>query len=241
MAKIVARNVRISLGGRDLSTRSNSTTLRLTAETPEVTAFTDSIKCRIADSVKDVELTVDGFQDVAASQVDELYNSMLGASGIVGQYPEGYGASKVGKEFVGILSNYEMRYPLAEAAAFSTTFSGTGNLYYTRSLGYTTMSSAGTSPLSSVDYGASPSDSMYGFVRLYTLTGTTPEFSASIQNSPDDSTWTTALVITDKASMAGIGVSSASWSAITGASRYRRASIQLAGTSPCATFMVSAS
>jgi len=238
MAKIIARNARILIGGRDMSGWSNNTTLSLSSEMPDVTSFTDSNRTRLANSLKDTELTVDGFFGNSASEVDDNYRIMLAASVLAGMYPAGYTASLVGYEFPGVLTNYEQTYAVADAAAVSTTVAGSVYYWRSKSLYQGTLSGASAANQASVDFSGS-SGSSYGIMRLLSLTGTTPEFSASMQESNDDIAWTTIYAVTS-VSPASIGpITGASYSSqLSSASRYRRVAASLSGTSPCATFFV---
>jgi len=241
MAKIVARNARVLLGGRDYSGQANSTTLTFSAEAPEVTTFADNTRARLASGIQDVELTLDGFFGTGASEVDADMNNMLAASVLAGFYPNGYAASRQGYELVGIVTNYEQTYAAADAAAISATVGGlssSGNLYVAKSLYYGTLSGAGASNITSVDFSASSGTSI-GIVRCLTLTGTNPSFSASIQEANNDSTFTTIYAVTSVSPNALGPIIGASFSSpLASASRYRRVAASLSGTSPCATFFV---
>jgi len=238
LAKIAARNARILVGGRDVSCRSNNVTLTMSAEAPEVTTFCDDNRSRLAGGIKDVEMSLDGFYDTAASNVDELYYYGLAASNLVGLYPNGYTACRVGREFTGIITSYESTFATEDAAATAVTFSGSPPLLITKSLYYGTLSGAGASDLASANFTDGSSGSQYIIVRLLTLTGTTPEFSASVQESSDDASFTTIYAV-ESASLPSAGSPfGASISLISSASQYRRVAASLSGTSPCATFFV---
>lgn len=234
MAKITARNVTIFGGGRDVSGRSNTATFTTPAEAPDVSSFGAIIRERLPDGLRDSELSVAGFIDVSACQVDELYSDLIGASAWWGFYPGDATGSKLGREIIHILTDYSSEGAVEGAATTSTTTSGSSSIYFVNSLGNTTLSTVGTSALSSVDFSASISGTIKHFLRILTLTGTNPEIGASLQDSNDDSSYTT---------IADFGAASSADQVITAstssASRYRRLNVNLAGTSPCATFQVS--
>ena len=238
MAKVVARNAVIFGGGRDVSGRSNNATLSRTAEAPEATGFGETTVQRLSGGIRDHELALDGFYDSAASQVDALYSSLVGGSAVWGLYPSTAGASKRGSEFVGIVSNYEQKYAVADAAAVSVTVSGCSPYADVMSLGYATVTGTASAVLSScsVDFAGSATNT-WGFLHLITLTGTTPEISACLQDSSDDAAFTTIIAFTT-ASVAGTA-QAIQHTAAAGASRYRRLKYIMAGTSPCATLAVS--
>ena len=233
MARIIARDADVFIGGRDVSGRSNSTTLTLSAEAPEVTSFGETYRTRLASGIQDAELTVDGFFDSSASEVDESFYAVLAGSVWCGMYPQDATASHVGYEFGGILTNYEPAFAVADAAATSITVTGACPVWAAKSLAYTTVSAVGSSQLTSVDFSGS-GGTTYGVLRLLTLTGGgTPVFSASLQESTADVVWVTIAVLSGLTAACQVQLSAA-----TSASRYRRVSASLAGTSPCATFMI---
>jgi len=247
MAKIAGHNARVLLGSRDLSPDVNQATLSLSAEAPEATGFTDTYRVRLADGIRDVELTVDGFFNSSASKIDSILFSTLGASALTGLYFTGLSSSKLGREFTGILTQYEPQFALADAAAVSFTVTGASAIYHMTSLGGSavnahdipTISGVGGSDIGSVDLkgAADTTNDSYISIRLLTLSGTTPEFSASVQYSADDTAWTTAYAVVSL-SPASIGDHSGSLIHLASASRYARVAASLSGTSPCATFAI---
>lgn len=239
MAKVSARHARILLGGRNVSCRSNSVTLTMSAEAPEATTFCDENRVRLSSGIKDVEMSIDGFFDDAASSVDQAYYSWVGASILAGFYPVGLSACVVGREFNGILSNYEMSFATEDAAVVNITVTGCTPLLTSKILGYAgVLSGAGTSNLSSVDFTNGTNASQYAIFRLMSLTGTSPEFSASVQLSPDDSAWTTVAAVEGASPPSAGSPTGASIVYFSSASRYRRVAVTLGGTSPSANYFV---
>jgi len=210
----------------------------MSAEAPETTSFCDTNRERQSGGIKDVELSVEGFYDTAASNIDETYHGLVSGSAIVGFYPTGFGPCTVGREFTGILTSYEGGFATEEAATVSATFSGSPPLVISKSLAYGTISAVGTSNVNSVDFSADNTASQYVVIRLLELTGTAPTFSASFQQSANDSTWTTAWAV-EGIAPSNIDAVSASINLVSSGSRYRRVAVALAGTSPCATYFVS--
>ena len=243
MARIVAKNAKVFGGARNLSGRANSTTLSISGETPDVSAFGEDFRNRLADGLRDVELSVAGFTDLSASQTDESFSALKTASAWWGLYPGNSTASKVGREMNGILSDYSIEAAVEGAVTFSLTVggisaastgSGSSGLFDVNSLADTTVSVIGSSNLGSVDFTAACSHTIYNFFRVMTLTGTTPEVSACVQESTDDSSFTTLNVFAAASSADQVFAASSASSA-----RYRRARVALLGTSPCATFQIS--
>lgn len=239
MGKVAARNCKVVLDGRDVSGVSNSATLTFSAEAPEVTSFGDSNRTRMNDGLKDVEFTLDGFYDTGASGMDVAYSSMVAASVVTAFFPQGYSASNAIYEFVGIMTSYEQTFAVEDAAATSATIAGCAPLFRGKVLYGGTLSGAGASNLSSVDFTSGALGARYAVVHLLTLTGANGEFSASVQESANDSDWTTTTAVVTSVSAAQAGSpQAASVFTISSASRYQRVAASLTGTSPCATFVV---
>lgn len=234
--RITAKNASVFVGGRTISGRTNSATLGFSAEAPEVTSFGEGTRTRLSGGLKDIEMTVDGFYDESASQMDELFNSLIGGSAYMGFYPSGSAASAKGREFGGAVTDYSTPLAVADAAAVSVTITtnaaGIGLIGAT-SLGGSATDTAASLALSSVDFSGSCSTA-YGILRVFTVGGTTPQISACLQESNDDAAWTTIGLFTT----ASVG-NTAEQVTLTSASRYRRAKYILAGTGPSATFHVS--
>lgn len=244
MAKVIGRNARILLGNRNVSPDVNQAVLTLEAEAPECTGFCDSYRVRLSEGVRNEELQVDGFYNNSACTMDDVLSANLAGSALTGIYFTGLAGSKFGREFNGIVTNYEPNFAVADAAAVSFTVSGSSSLYHMASLSGSSVdacqtpvvSAVGSSTMGSIDQGTGILGAIVT-LRLLTLTGTTPVFSASVQYSQNDSSFTTAQEILNIVP-ADIGDHSSSMFDITSASRYARAIVKLAGTSPCATFVI---
>lgn len=231
MSKITARNTDLFAGGRDISGHSNSATLGFSAEAPEVTGFKATTRERLPDAIQDVELSFDGFMDMSASKTDELFASLLGASAYWGVYPQSAAASKIGREFAGIMTKYDVKEAVADAATVSGTVTGSVLFRRVKSLGYAQLTAAqtGSGSVASVDFGGTGSmmDIFYRLIELTGSPGTAASFSASMQDSADNTTFVT---IVDFGTDTFAGVARA-YSAASGA-RYRRLKYVLAGTCP---------
>ncbi len=222
MARIVARNAAVLVGGRDISARSNSAALSVTSEAPEVTTFTESTRSRLPGGLGDVELTVDGFWDSAASQVDETFSTMLGASAWWGFYPAGTTACNYGREWQGILTEYGSNAAVADALTTSITVAGSPPLLITRVLQGGTITGTGTCAVGpGVNFGAATASTIYSLLRIFSLAGTTPDLAGSLQESTDDTTYTT-LAVFYTAAIAASSASIASLQISTSAAQYRR-------------------
>lgn len=79
MAKFVATDYNISVGGSDLSSSIAAVTLDVSAEEQETTAFSSSWRTRIA-GLKDASVSLDFHQDFGASSVDATLWPLLGGT-----------------------------------------------------------------------------------------------------------------------------------------------------------------
>jgi len=248
MARIVAKNAKVFGGARNLSGRANSATLSVSGEIPDVSAFGEDFRSRLPDGLRDAELSVAGFTDLSACQTDESFAALKTASAWWGFYPGNSTASNVGREMNGIVSDYSVEAAVEGAVTFSVTVGGivagdtaggSAGLFDVNSLADQTVSAIGASNLGSVDFTAACSHTVYNFFRVMTIAGSTPEIAACIQESTDDSTFTTLHVFTAASTADQVFAASAASSA-----RYRRARVAIAASangvvSPCATFQIS--
>lgn len=240
MAKVTARDAAILAGGRDISGRTNTVTLTLSAEAPESTCFGNIMKERLSGGLLDYELAFGGFHDQSACQVAEGFDVLHGSSDWWGYYPNGATACKAGYEMVGIMTDHSVDNSVEGAAIFSGTVAGSAFLARTTSLGDSTVSGTASTALGSVDFAATQTGTNWHFFRLFTLTGTNPAINASLQSASADDEAEFATETTF--GIATLGASSACqvWGASdTGTKRYRRVALCASGTSPCATFMCS--
>ena len=217
MARIVAKNCGILLGPRDISGRHNSVTLTMSSEAPEVTCFTEGTRTRLPGGLRDVEVSLDGFYDAAASQVKELYDSLIGASAWTGIYPAGVTGSYAGYEFQGILTEYAPNAAVADAVALTATITGCAPLLYSKVIATCAAVGNGTSAcVASVDFAAAATGSVVGILRLHVMSGATPDISACLQDSADDATFATIIAFGGASAGNAILVGAA-----TSAARYR--------------------
>lgn len=237
MAKISARNAGIFAGGRNLTTRLNAANMNLNAEAPDATVFGDDDRERLSNGIKDFEFGFSGFYDVSASKMGDNLHELLTGSTYYGFYFVSLGAASApGREFGGILTAYDINSTVEGVTAITGTVSGSSPVYNTMcvanevlSLGSTTASNT-----SSVDFSGSCA-SQIAILRVFGIdAGAT--FSASFQNSTNDSSWSTLNVFTDVTSGCNFELVNAA-----SAARYRRVRYAFAaGTSPIsACFMVS--
>jgi len=77
VAKFVAKDYSITIGGDDFTTSLASVSLSLTAEEQETTAFGSNFRSRIS-GLRDAEISLDFHQDFSASSVDATLFPLLG-------------------------------------------------------------------------------------------------------------------------------------------------------------------
>ena len=196
MARITAKNVGIAASGRDVSGRSNNMTLTLTAEAPEVTGFGEGTRARLPDGLADIELGIDGFFDSSASQVDELFQPLVAASSFWGVFNAGFTACNIGREFTGILTEYTVNTPVADATTTTITVAASPPILDAKVLATGSLVGTASGAANGVDYGAATTGSVYGIMRVLAVAGTQPQIAASLQDSTNDSTWATLFEFT---------------------------------------------
>jgi hypothetical protein len=82
VAKFVATDYAISIGGTDFSSSLAAATLDITVEEQDTTAFGDTARTRIG-GLQDASLTLDFHQDFGASSVDATLFPLLGTQATV--------------------------------------------------------------------------------------------------------------------------------------------------------------
>ncbi len=127
MAKITARNVSLYIenaagASTSISGRTNSATLSFSAETPDVTAFGATYRERVPDGLKDWELSIGGFSDLAANQLDATLFPTLGASTRIKYGPGGSTAGCTMYTACAVTSDYNIETSVEGAVTFSATF-----------------------------------------------------------------------------------------------------------------------
>ena len=126
MARIIARNASLGIDDsaatcRALSGMSNTVTLTMSAEAPEITSFGETYRTRLQDGIKDWELTADIFFASAANEADAVLAGILGGSTRFVLGPAGSTTTLLKYEGLGILTNYEMTFGVADAGQGSLT------------------------------------------------------------------------------------------------------------------------
>lgn len=98
MAKFVATDYYITIGGSDFSSSLAAVTLDITAEEQETTAFGSAWRQRIS-GLKDASVTLDFHQDFASGSVDATLWSNLGGTVAMTISPAGSAVSATNPEY----------------------------------------------------------------------------------------------------------------------------------------------
>jgi hypothetical protein len=129
MARTTARNTHISACHPAataciiLSGRSNTANMSFTAPGVQVTAFGEEYHSRIGDGIKDWEMSIGGFWDGAASNLDEFLYNANGACINIVYGPGGSASGSVKYSGCAILNDYEITGELEGAVEWSANLS----------------------------------------------------------------------------------------------------------------------
>jgi len=89
VAKLIAQDYNITIGGSDFSSSLAAVTIDITSEEQETTAFGSAWRTRIG-GLKDASVSLDFHQDFASGSVDEtLWNNLGGTVAIVAKPTSG--------------------------------------------------------------------------------------------------------------------------------------------------------
>jgi len=125
MAKIVGRNGSLYLDVesvcRAMSAQLSTITLSQSSEAPETTSFGQQTRERLPDGLLDWELTFDSFFSTGASEVDATLSAILGGSTMFQFGPTGSTSGSIKYSACGILTKYDMKFGVADAATVSGT------------------------------------------------------------------------------------------------------------------------
>ena len=129
MGKIVARNASIYLDDsnsacQSFSALTNQISFSRTAEAPDVTSFGANDRERLADGLKDWELSFNGFFSTAANETDAILSGILGEATAVKFGLSGSTSTCVLYTACAVLTDYSMDFGVADAATVSFTVVG---------------------------------------------------------------------------------------------------------------------
>jgi len=123
VAKLIAQDYNITIGGSDFSSSLAAVTIDITSEEQETTAFGSAWRTRIG-GLKDASVSLDFHQDFASGSVDEtLWNNLGGTVAIVAKPTSGSAtASNPSYSFTALVTQTQ---PLANSIGDLATMSVT--------------------------------------------------------------------------------------------------------------------
>ena len=147
MTKIAGRKASLYLSNaagacQSFSTLTSNITLNFNSETTDVTGFGDDNRERVADGIRDWELSMDGFWASGATETDAVLAAIRAAGGstMFKLGPAGSTASPCTCPMYtacGVLTNYECNFTAQDAAKISFTVAArTGSLTRVSSSAY---------------------------------------------------------------------------------------------------------
>jgi hypothetical protein len=224
----------IFANGYNVSPYFASVSTSASAETAEVTTLGATSKAYIP-GIEDATFSLDGFYDGSAGAIDAQMQNILGAETVwtvvnttdaVGAF--GYAAATIG-------TTYEIGAEIGGAVSVTAegqTNSGANAMRVLHPLAARTTSGTGTQ----LDNSASSANGVVGYLQVTAVSGTTPSITAKVQHSTDGSTWADLVTFT-----AVTASNNAQRIAVSGTvNRYLRALWTISGTTPSATFHLSA-
>jgi hypothetical protein len=123
MARLVLTNVKVTVGGVDLSDHVGSVTISQSIDEVETTAFGDSGRTRVG-GLEDSSLSLDFHQDFAAASVDATLAPLVGGTAAFDIRPNGTAVSATNPKYTGTVLITEWT-PLAGAVGDLATASVT--------------------------------------------------------------------------------------------------------------------
>lgn len=128
MAKFVATDYDITIGGTDFSASLAAVTLDVSADEQETTAFGDSFRSRIG-GLKDASVSLDFHQDFGAASVDATLWPLLGGTAQIVIKPTSSSASATNPSytFTALVTQYQpFASNVGDLATLSVTWPVTG-------------------------------------------------------------------------------------------------------------------
>ncbi len=136
MARITARDVSLYVGDstgacRCISGRTNTATMTISSEAPEVTCYGASYRERLAGGLKDFELSIGGFYDGAISTacgaIDGILFPLLGVLTNIKYGPGGSTTACILYTGCVICNNYTVEGAVEGVVGYTATFQSAGS------------------------------------------------------------------------------------------------------------------
>lgn len=128
MAKFVATDYDITIGGTDFSASLAAVTLDVSADEQEITAFGDSFRSRVG-GLKDASVSLDFHQDFGAASVDATLWPLLGGTAqiVVKPTSSSVSATNPSYTFTALVTQYQpFASNVGDLATLSVTWPVTG-------------------------------------------------------------------------------------------------------------------
>lgn len=222
------KNALVLMDGRNMSEFFSTATTSGSADTAEVTTFGASSKAYIP-GVKDATVSVEGYFAGGVDEVDQTLGAVTGGDGVwTVVFGDALGARGNASAVVG--TSYEIGAEVGGAVSVSAegqSTTGTDGVVVLHALAAETSTGTGTQ----VDGTAATANGSACYLHVSELSGT---LTVKVQHSADGSVWV------DLATFSPSGVSGARAATTGTVNRYLRASWTISGTSPSASFHLSA-
>ena len=126
-SKLIARNASLYVfnatgGSVSLTGDTNSVSLSRSGDTPEVTAFGNTTRERIAGGLTDWELSINGFFTEGANSVDETLSDLMAQDTVIIFSPSGSGTGASRFSGSALLNDYSVEFPVDGAATITAKF-----------------------------------------------------------------------------------------------------------------------
>ena len=195
MADVPGKSVVVFANGFDLTSNYQSMDLEISRANGENTAFGNNSQAFIYTGGIEGTLTLDGFFDAASGQEDDVFKILTAGGDNVMVIPEGNTEGNLG---YGLQANKSKRTISAQAVgvvAASIDFPATGGVHRVNlmhALGARTSTATGTV----LDNAASSANGGVAYVMLTAHAGAFGTFDLKIEDSPNNSSWTTLATFT---------------------------------------------
>ena len=122
MPKFVAKDVKVTINGNDLSDHIAQVSLEQTSDEIETTAFGTEWRQRIGGGLKDASISIDFHQDFGANQIDARLSPLFGSIATVVVTPTSGSVSATNPSYTGTYSVVQYS-PVASSVGDLATFS----------------------------------------------------------------------------------------------------------------------
>jgi hypothetical protein len=198
MAASHGKNGKILVNGYNISEYLRQYSLEMSIATADTTPFSIDSKKYITGQ-NDAVSSGEGFFDGAVGAIDAILEGIKGTESIWSYYPNGYTSGNYGYGYRALRTNYGIQTTVDDAVRFSLAAQVTAGEERLRSIGgVTTLSTTGSSTV--LDLGAGGSSGATVYFHATAITGTV---AVVVEDSPDNSTWTTLVALANVSAVGG--------------------------------------